>query len=242
MSRLREALDKIEEAKTMLAEAVKYALEPLKLEKIAVRVSNEREFKFLMQHYESLGWKSYGGEPVKDFPYAYDYIAFHDRFFHNTKLNFETAGYEIIDFDFFCAQKGLTPPKFMIKSQDGVDLHCGDSCYIARLIEDKWSLDWHSIGGHYNTFVVTDNGYFVDSDSKKIFHSKQNANKWIKEQNRPKEIEVKFFCKDQHAKVSGDAVRIYSHNLQIIIKPSDIEEISKALYDLQQQSDISPSK
>lgn len=212
MSRLREALDKLEEAKTMLAEAIKTELdpEPLKIEKIAVRVSNEREFKFLMQHYESLGWKP--DRTVGNFDIdKHEAIDYHDNYFWDTAvLQKEKYGYKIIDFDFFCAQKGLTPPK-TYPTTDGKFIGHDD---------EYFSVD--------TDFEITRYVLCSTPNGGNIFSTKEAAEKWIEEKNKPKEIHIKMESLGNAAAVDLNGVRFFFQGNRALSINS--EELKKIYY------------
>lgn len=92
--------------------------------KVAIQVDNEREFKLLMEHYEGKGWRwneyDKPGEynPNRQFPYG---ITYSDRFLVG---DYNTSTYiKLIPFSDFAKEVGIEVPKFIMKSEDGVDLY-----------------------------------------------------------------------------------------------------------------------
>lgn len=150
--------------------------------KCAIQVTNEREFKLLMEHYNSKGWKSNSGDSPTDFPYWYNYINYGDKFFHNTLKNFEFSEHKIIPFKDFAAEVGIKVPVFVMKSEDGVYLYEGDYQYVANQHEDN---QW---------FLLTNCRPIMKGDETptwlRVFSTKEAAEKWIEEQNKPKEISL----------------------------------------------------
>lgn len=74
---------------------------------------------------------------------------------------------------------------FLIKSEDGVDLyHNDDVCWVIKTY-DKWQYE-------YNLRICDTNASLClkNPETYRLFHSKENALKWIEEQNKPKELEV----------------------------------------------------
>lgn len=220
--------------------------DPLKVEKIAVKVNNEREFNILMRHYDSLGWKGALGTNATlcTLSDGLDIIEYNDNFRLlevgcDQGFDPEQNGYTVIEFDFFCAQKGIPVRKLILTSVDGVDLYEKDNCYVVVCkSSNKWILDYHSDGSDGDEFIfrATDNGKFYNSEEQKVFADKSVAEKWIEKQNKPKEIivgqgsqyeisvtknEILIKCK---GKIHGD---------NIIIWPSEIQQINDALKSLQ---------
>lgn len=151
--------------------------------KVAIRVDNEREFKLLMEHYESKGWKwATGADPLlKDINFKFpNLIKYHDRIQHSAGGD----AYIGVSFSDFAAEVGITVPKFIMKSEDGVDLYEGDDHSVVTLC---LSGEWSYAGDQKlakSQMVVS------ESNRAKAFSTREAAEKWIEEQNRPKEIKL----------------------------------------------------
>lgn len=152
-----------------------------------IEVNNEREFKLLMDHYESKGWRWALGELPNEYnPKIFPcYIVYNNGFsWRESALNFPK--YSIVPFSDFAKEVGIKVPVFVMKSEDGVDLYEGDSA--------EWVVR-HSINGIYRylynltideshiTGCLAEGKYF-------LFSTKEAAEKWVKEKNEPEEIEV----------------------------------------------------
>ncbi|WP_312697017.1 hypothetical protein [Sphingobacterium mizutaii] len=118
-------------------------------------------------------------------------------------------------------------------SQDGVPLYKGDNCWMAIQNAKQWALashEDHRVDKHI--FTVTDNGVFdPNSPFAKIFATKKEAEKWITEANKPKEVKVKLY-NNRTAIVSSDSIIIPKDGETIKLWPSDIEDLSHALKSL----------
>ena len=156
--------------------------------KVAIQVNNEREFKLLMEHYESNGWKSEYIE-ISAYPYYIDYKNKFDS--SENTLAFTSRGEKIIPFQDFAKEVGIEVPKFIMKSEDGVNLYEGDECYNVEIKNGIASLSKNLFK---NLFPCLSSSYFITRPTEyKAFHSKENALKWIDEQNKPKEITVDLY-------------------------------------------------
>lgn len=184
MNTLREALDQLEKAKQMLSKAIEESLKlPSILDgKVAIQVNNEREFKLLMEHYESKGWKTdiMRCEPTSlDFDMNRRSVRYEDNFgtSHNCKYH-ANGGYKIIPFSDFAKEAGITPPVLIMKSEDGVDLYHKDNFYWTILKENK----------KYMSPVLSVFNVPEKPREMIVFSTREAAEKWIEEMNKPKEI------------------------------------------------------
>lgn len=219
MGTLKEALDRLEEAKLLLSEAIRndLGIEPLRIEKIAVKVSNQRECDFIAGH---LKFKSVTGVQKEVLIYTDHSSLYDDGTIAWDFVGNQPNDYCVVDFDFFCAQKGLTPPKKIMVSEDGVDLYEGDEpCWVLRE-NDKWFIALEK------NIVSAENK--IMCSSYKMFSTKEAAEAWIKEQET-KFTDVKLFRKGHYALVYKDQIEFNGDGINFIIKPSDIEEIANAL-------------
>jgi hypothetical protein len=149
MTELKDALLKMQEAIELLQKVCKQQLgledEPLKVEKVAVRVNNEREFKILMKHYDELGWIAFSSatpKEIMDFNKTTPLLTwtYHDRFFAIRSLN-NGVDYKIIDFDFFCAQKGIdyNPNEILLFEDKSVVVGVSKNGFDIRDHKYEWS-------------------------------------------------------------------------------------------------------
>jgi hypothetical protein len=168
--------------------------------KCAIQISNEREFKLLMEHYHEKGWKSEDDSNLTECIPAYGYPV-HFEYSNYPKHGDLSFDYDkIIPFADFAKEVGITVPVLVMKSEDGVDLYEGDKVFEAtNYSKDGWKLVEPS-GSADGSWTQSGNGrqrWVVNTDSK-AFSTKEAAEAWIKEQNRPKEI---LLLQDQPAKV-----------------------------------------
>jgi len=206
MNELKEALAKLEEAKQMLSEAINNSLKGKSIlsGKCAIQVNNEREFKLLMEHYESKGWRSWEGDLPTEckFPKYDSLISYSDSFVYpNTKSPyitdkkskeykvFNSTFYRVIPFSDFAAEVGIKPPVFVLTSEDGVPLYEGDDWWCA-------TNEYENNKGIWTLWNPNEDGYKLSFNSVcfpdkyganyKAFSTKEAAEAWIKEQNKPK--------------------------------------------------------
>lgn len=87
--------------------------------------------------------------------------------------------------------------KFVMKSEDNVDLYVGDNFYWARKKSDKYFLEKHEEIG--DKFIFTFDNNFIEAlvvkkpNYNKAFHSKEKALMFIEEQNKPKSQTVDLY-------------------------------------------------
>lgn len=79
---------------------------------------------------------------------------------------------------------GIELPQFMIKSQDGVDLYEGDKYASAWLKDGKWEI------AAICTPLYRGNAVLTHPIECKAFSTKEAAESWIKEQNKPEEVVI----------------------------------------------------
>lgn len=274
--------------------------------KVAIQVNNEREFKLLMEHYESKGWKwrdqSKDKTVVTDDHFDPDIdrniIQYNDKCvwmhrINSDEYNCEKSGYTIIsfidladevglkvpvfnvgdhvyikstdagcnlvegrkgiivsndtianrgmleaeDYDYKIAIDGevwrvkgeFEPAKFVMRSEDGVDLYEGDNYHRAYAYENGvWIYDFcEKLALNH---VVCNPAI---SSLAKAFSTKEAAEKWIDEQNKPKSVQVPLFNTNM-AMVSKDKIDIIDViGASISLKPSDIEDMLHAYKSLQ---------
>lgn len=188
--------------------------------KCAIQVNNEREFKLLMQHYESKGWKSTRSTSHYK-PAIHEAIDYHDDYFWDeAKVQKEHYGYKVIPFDTFAAELGIKVPVLVMKSTDGVDLYEGDYQYVANQHEDN---QW---------FLLTNCRPIMKGDETstwlRVFSTKEASEKWIEEQNKPKELIV-----SEDSQYPAIVTKDYVDIDTITISREELEEIYNAWKSLQ---------
>lgn len=113
--------------------------------------------------------------------------------------------------------------KPLLISEDGFELFEGDYYVcVKNLHGNGWEICFEQTLGASH-FVIT------DSEICKALSTKESAEKWIEENNKPKEIEVKLFANGDFAKVSEKEIKIINPFTSLYLKPSDIEDIHNAL-------------
>lgn len=185
-------------------------------EKIAVMVENETERDLVSKFLK----------PV--FNYGFDkypaYIMTDQQGFWSNKERTRKFGYKIIPFSDFAKQHNIRVP--LLTSEDGVELFEGDEYYYV----------WKQNGKGFE--LLRDNTYKLEinnikdfkHENNKAFHSKENAFKWIEEQNKPKEVELKISNSSITAIITKDEV--YNIDNLKCLEYSDIKEILKTMEEL----------
>lgn len=86
--------------------------------------------------------------------------------------------------------------KFVMKSEDGVDLFEGDDFYSAFMSTYRkvWTLGKRNVSGDCHVFNLNakESAVVVQPEKYKAFSTKQAAEKWIEEQNKAKELTVQL--------------------------------------------------
>ena len=234
MNELKEALAKLEEAKQMLSEAIKNSLghKTILSGKCAIAVNNEREFKLLMDDYSKKNWKTFTGLSVEKITDVWSkskypmFITYNDGF----ESWYNRCPIETIPFSDFAAEVGITVPVFVMNSEDGVPLYEGDKYSVAHrsYTGNKWAL--LSFRGDCTYSIETNS---VCLESERFFSTKEAAEAWIKEQNKPKFTDVELFGGDAYSLVYKDQIEIFKDGNCIVIKPSDLEDMLHAYKSLQ---------
>lgn len=224
MNTLKEKLEKLESAFKLFSEAVKSELMPDLLSgKCAIQVNNEREFKLLMEHYESKGWKLSAEYMSFGFPQTANYDNSDNGWScgEDSKMKSEKEGRTVVPFSDFAAEVGVKVPVFVMTSDDGMPLYEGDEYYRAYLGNSE---KWH-VQGVYNATPTSI--MFKYPSGFKAFSTSQSAEEWILEQNKPKEVECKLFG-GKTANISHDVIRIFDGKNTINLYASDLEDMFHA--------------
>jgi len=208
--------------------------------KCAIQVNNEREFKLLMEHYASKGWVPCPIQIDKnDFGTTHHIIEYSNPFLRMDESNIiATNQYTIIPFSDFATEVGITVPVFVMTSEDGVPLYEGDGYYRACDIGSKGKWQLITIGGSDPTSgKLTASHRMSFSDNERIFSTKEAAEKWCKEQNKPKSIMVSEFSQ-YPVEVTAKKFTIKcgnsdNHLDNLVIHSDELEEIYKAYKSLQ---------
>ena len=113
---------------------------------------------------------------------------------------------------------------FIMNSEDGVPLFEGDDYHRAY-----FNSDWEYKGLVGNPTKSEHNPAYHDTAHNKAFSTKESAEAWIQEQNKPQYTDVKLYDKRSYALVYKDKIEIYEDGIQLNIKPSDLEDMLHAL-------------
>jgi len=205
--------------------------EPLKVEKIAVKVNNEREKKTIND------WMGFEFA-VKANGYGYPiFIKAYNNGFFASKHDAERLDYTIVDFDFFCAQKGIEAPKPILKSEDGVDLYEGDRLFEAnRNLNGSWYITSGESGRGYWTVKNRADKWSLGAPEgyeSKAFSTKEAAEKWVENKNKPKYKAVALFSGMEAHVYRGEILVKDADRVVTTLYPSDIEDMDHALKVLQ---------
>lgn len=205
--------------------------------KIAVQVENEKEFKALMNYYDSLSWKWNGGKTPLErttLPQYPNLIMNEDSFMHSlTKETIKNEDYKIIPFSEFAEQHGIKLPH--ITTHDGVDLYIGDYLACVWKHEGEWKLTQEYPSIHNNT--VSKAGQSALEGERKLFSTKQAALDWI-EAHKPKLPQYVKLNKDQpfknkvffdHLEISGDFIKLINTGEVIWMFKPELEAILYAM-------------
>lgn len=122
-------------------------------------------------------------------------------------------------------------PVKILTSEDGVDLHDGDNYHRVWLDDSRseWKYDFCTdLKDHH---AVCRNDEF--SAKAKAFSTKEAAQSWIDEQNKPQAIDVKLFNRTDRAVVVKTGVTISIGGTLVTLAHSDIEDIHRAIQSLQ---------
>jgi len=203
--------------------------------KCAIAVNNEREFKLLMEHYAEKGWRWCSGhtpsskEPLGDMTLP-NAVMYSDECYHTI-----IDGTRVVDFADFAAEVGIKPPVFVLTSEDGVPIYEGDEHWVAELnpIFKKWSVKLlQTERGSLNLHVA--NPYSIrDTVDHKSFSTKEAAEKFCKEQNKPKEIVFEHNTVTITVTENGFNTVAKSDDRSFVYSKLDLEEIYAAYKSLQ---------
>lgn len=127
------------------------------------------------------------------------------------------------------------PPKkeFVMMSEDWVSLEEGDVYFGVYKDHGKYILDQSddeaTKGKSINHYLKVKH---LLGDYK-VFSTKEAAEKWIEEQNKPKQVCISLFNPGSSAEVSKDVIMLNIDGYRLGIKPSDIEDMLHAYKNIQ---------
>lgn len=157
-------------------------------------------------------------------------IVSNDTIANRGVLEAEDYDYKIaIDREVWRVKGDFEPAKFVMRSEDGVDLYEGDNYHRAYAYENGvWRYDFcEKLALNH---VVCNSAI---SSLAKAFSTKEAADKWIAEQNKTKSVQVPLFNTNM-AMVSKDKIDIIDViGGSISLKPSDLEDMLHAYKSLQ---------
>jgi hypothetical protein len=121
-----------------------------------------------------------------------------------------------------------TERKFILKSEDGVNLYDGDEYCSVWLESKRWTFN----GMHR---LDTSKAVVCFPKECKAFSTRETAQAWIKEQNKPKQLLVLMDIQGSSAIVRCDSVS-FKHNeeFQFSLSSSEMDALIKAYQSLQQ--------
>ena len=206
--------------------------------KCAIQVNNEREFKLLMDNYKSKGWKWNGGSYTDYTPRNMEFntaIEYSNFFVYDC----DPDNWVIIPFSDFAKEVGIEVPVLVMRSEDGADMYVGDDNYGAEFINGKWELDlfFDNDSSEYVPYKMSLTSSDLHSPQRyRAFSTKEAAESWIKEQNKPKEIVISsnstypiHVCDSGACIVCEDTE---NHISNILLSAQEIQEMYTALKSL----------
>lgn len=185
--------------------------------KVAIQVNNEREFKLLMEHYESKGWKEHPKYNIHGFGSTHHVIEYNDSYLRMDESNiFATIQYNVIPFADFAKEVGITPPVFVMNDFNGNPLYHGDKSWVPQ-IDLKNGKEF--LTGEAEDFEVSIHN---QHDLSTRFSTREAAERWILEANKPKEIEIEIDDKGsvlitaEKLRINGEVRELtYEHLIKI---------------------------
>lgn len=183
--------------------------------KVAIQVNNKSEFKLLMKHFHEKKWitdKELGYLELHSTP---EYWTYRENPYRPFKKLLEETGFSFIPFSDFAAEVGIKDRAFVLKSVDGVDLYEGDEYIPVYLHGNKWAFENSNLKPISKCHTAS-----LSPNNCKAFASFEAAEKWIEEQNKPKDIQMKSILGYVSAKS-----RNYINQYGRVYTPKQIEEI-----------------
>lgn len=194
----------------------------MKLEEVYIKVKDKSEVETIKNILELLGEEIYSGD-------------FYSGYEKQIGLNASGAWWCSNGYDDNNTHKEVTiqdvilmlskKPKFVMTSEDGVPLYVDDKFY--SVVRSTENTPWY-YENHWNlkpnSMIVTD-----DKNLRKAFSTKEAAEVWIKEQNKPNHVTIQLF--------HGFNCQIYKDGdifiKNMTLKPSDLEDMLHAYKSLQ---------
>lgn len=230
MNTLREKLEELEVAFKLFSEAVKNEFKPDLLSgKVAVRC-NPREAQIVADYLKLKGVGHFDGEIS-----VYLEENGHELMPENLQWDFTpnvNPRYTIIPFSDFAAEVGIKVPVFVMTSEEGVPLYEGDKLFEVNKMwnSEKWYLVNADNGkGYWIVRPKSEKWKLGEKDGyiSKAFSTKEAAEAWILEANKPKELECKLFG-GKTANIHLDLIKVFDGNNTMNLKPSDLEDMLNA--------------
>lgn len=158
-----------------------YAEDSVKpIEKIAVKVENQKEFKALIKYYDSLGYTPFSENTIAMHRTG-ESVEFNDKYRSTRDYLNEAGGYKIVTFSNFAAEHNIK--LLVLTSEDGVDLYEGDEFTLA--------FEYNGRRFIYGKYKVTEYSEPKTDIIIKKFSTKQAALDWIEAQ-KPKTLSHRF--------------------------------------------------
>jgi len=152
---------------------------------VAVSFSNQKQLEAICKYNKiepSCSFKTIS----KNYSYQ-SYMPLRPYWDHCDKKYYEKLDFNCISFEEFAKEAGIEVPKFIIRSEDGVDMYEKEngSWVIFECASRKW-------GYTYNLSLVTDHiDLLKNNNTYRVFASKEKAIEWCEKADLPKE---KFYA------------------------------------------------
>lgn len=150
--------------------------------KVAVKVSNQREQDAFLSHFKIpklCNLSTCSGYGARDIYFQ------NQEWGHCDRAYYERLDYKILTFEVFAKENGIEVPKFIIRSEDGVDLYDKDiAIWVISSVssEFKWKFA-------YSLALCENHKNIIENkDTYRIFASEEKAREWVAEQNKPKQL------------------------------------------------------
>jgi len=152
--------------------------------KCQIEINNSREFILTNEHFKAKGFSYEKISSGWHFPM---YMCYQKSMHFSTT---SVCDYKIVLFADFAKKVGIKVPVFVAKSEDNVDLFEDSPVQTVRLRGKLWEM-----ASSYTT-VKSGEGWNTNpdcnGDNRKLFSTREAAEKWIEEKNKPSHINLSF--------------------------------------------------
>jgi len=116
--------------------------------------------------------------------------------------------------------------KPILTSVDGVDLYEGDEAHWVIFLNGGCKYLYQLELSHKHNIML-----HSGNDTYRLFHSRQAAEAWIAEQNKPKSVKIEL-CGDQYIEVYNDRAEVYLKDFKFMLTDKTVNEMQSALKSL----------